>query len=261
MLKLGSNGPDVVALQQALLAAGFNPGAADGDFGAGTQAAVLAFQRSEHLVADGIVGPATGTALGLAEVPEMPSAIPEVTAQIVSQIFPFTPLGNIKANLPVVLGAMDAAELADKEMVLMALATIRAETESFEPISEGVSRFNTSPQGMPFDLYNNRKDLGNVGPPDGANFCGRGFVQLTGRFNYTKFGKEIGRDLVGDPALANDPKVAAELLARFLSDKESAIRQALADKDLRTARKLVNGGSNGLDRFENAFAIGSAVIA
>ena len=36
-------------------------------------------------------------------------------------------------------------------MVLMALATIRAETESFEPISEGKSKFNTSPGGRPFD--------------------------------------------------------------------------------------------------------------
>jgi peptidoglycan L-alanyl-D-glutamate endopeptidase CwlK len=34
-------------------------------------------------------------------------------------------------------------------MILMALGTIRAETASFEPISEGQSRFNTSPGGHP----------------------------------------------------------------------------------------------------------------
>ena len=54
----------------------------------------------------------------------------------------------------------------------MAIATIRAETAGFEPISEFKSRFNTSPQGHPFDLYDSRKDLGNCGAPDGTNFKG-----------------------------------------------------------------------------------------
>jgi RNA polymerase sigma factor (sigma-70 family) len=105
-----------------------------------------------------------------------------------------------------------------------ALGTVRAETESFLPISEGQSRFNTSPSGHPFDLYDNRKDLGNNGAPDGAAFCGRGFVQLTGRSNYTQYSVEIGQDLVANPALANDPVIASQLLARFLKDKENAIR-------------------------------------
>lgn len=54
-------------------------------------------------------------------------------------------------------------------MVLMALATIRAETEGFEPISEYKSEYNTSPSGHPFDLYDNRQDLGNTGKLDGKN--------------------------------------------------------------------------------------------
>ena len=102
--------------------------------------------------------------------------------------------------------------------------------------------------------------LGNLGPPDGANFCGRGFVQLTGRNNYTRYGKEIGQDLVGNPALANQPAIAAQLLACFLSDREGAIRAALAASDLAAARKLVNGGSNGLDRFTSAYQIGTNLI-
>ena len=260
MLQMNSSGPDVTALQQALQAAGFSPGAIDGSFGAGTEAAVLAFQRSKGIAADGIVGPNTATALGLAALPSIPSAIPGVTVQIVSQMFPVTPIGNIKANLPPVLNALVSAKLPDKAMVLMALGTIRAETESFEPISEGQSRFNTSPSGHPFDLYDNRRDLGNTGPPDGANFRGRGFVQLTGRANYTQYGRELGMDLVNNPQLANDPQVAAQLLARFLGDREDRIREALAANDLAAARKLVNGGSNGLDRFTDAFNKGTQLI-
>jgi peptidoglycan hydrolase-like protein with peptidoglycan-binding domain len=58
-LKLGSSGASVKTLQQALANAGFSPGAADGQFGPKTAAAVKAFQSAKGLVADGIVGPKT----------------------------------------------------------------------------------------------------------------------------------------------------------------------------------------------------------
>jgi peptidoglycan hydrolase-like protein with peptidoglycan-binding domain len=58
-LKLGASGPAVKTLQQALANAGFSPGAADGQFGPKTAAAVKAFQSAKGLVADGIVGPKT----------------------------------------------------------------------------------------------------------------------------------------------------------------------------------------------------------
>jgi peptidoglycan L-alanyl-D-glutamate endopeptidase CwlK len=77
-------------------------------------------------------------------------------------------------------------------MVLVALGTIRAEAATFQPVEEIVSPFNTSKGGQPFDKYDNRRDLGNLGPPDGARFKGRGFVQLTGRANYESFSKAIG---------------------------------------------------------------------
>jgi len=85
-------------------------------------------------------------------------------------------------------------------------------------------------------------------------------VQLTGRTNYTHYAGEISVDLVNNPDLANDPQVAAKLLARFLGDREDRIREALAVNDLATARRLVNGGSNGLDRFTDAFNRGMQLI-
>ncbi|RKH66465.1 NlpC/P60 family protein [Corallococcus llansteffanensis] len=59
ILQEGSRGPAVVELQQLLTKAGFSVGSADGVFGAKTKAAVVAFQRSHQLVADGIVGART----------------------------------------------------------------------------------------------------------------------------------------------------------------------------------------------------------
>jgi hypothetical protein len=51
-------------------------------------------------------------------------------------MFPQTHIGNINTNLPFVMRAMRDANLGDKPMLLMALGPIRAETASFEPISE-----------------------------------------------------------------------------------------------------------------------------
>ena len=190
------------------------------------------------------------------------SCISTVTAEIVAQVFPVTPVANIRANLPAVLNALAESQLTTKELVLMALATIRAETESFEPVSEGVSHFNTSPGGDPFDLYDHRQCLGNLSPHDGQRFRGRGFVQLTGRANYTEYGRAIGLadQLVANPELANDPQIAARLLASFLKSREKQILAALAKNDLAAARKLVNGGSNGLARFTDAYQRGYALI-
>ncbi len=105
--------------------------------------------------------------------------------------------GTIRTYLPSILQALSDKQLNDADMLLMALATIRAESSGFKPIDEMRSKYNTSPKGTPnrhdFDLYDNKKkQLGNLGSPDGASFKGRGFVQLTGRINYLHIGQQLG---------------------------------------------------------------------
>ncbi|MEW6130739.1 MAG: peptidoglycan-binding protein [Acidobacteriota bacterium] len=262
ILQEGDSGPDVRRLQKRLLELGFNPGIIDGQFGAGTDAALKAFQKSEGLLPDGIAGKATLEAMNLKFTGGV-FDISDVTVQVVSKMLPAAPVGNIKANLAIVLKALVDAGIADKNICLMAISTIRAETAGFAPISEFISKFNTSPNGQAFDLYDNRKDLGNQGKPDGERFKGRGFVQLTGRSNYLKHGKAIGLGdkLVKSPELANDPKIAAKLLASFLKNKQTAIKTALLHNDLNEARRLVNGGAHGLSEFIEAFKTGKALLA
>jgi hypothetical protein len=62
-LRLGHSGEDVRQLQLLLRNAGFDPGSVDGVFGARTHDAVVAFQRSRGLAADGLAGPLTVAAL------------------------------------------------------------------------------------------------------------------------------------------------------------------------------------------------------
>lgn len=282
VLKEGATGADVTALQTNLKQSGFDPGAIDGNFGPGTKAALIAFQKSKGLQADGMAGPQTmgalqlgattdagtstttssGDTVGAAAAAGTAPAVAGVTAEIVSRMFPGVPVTNIKENLPFVLQALADAGLADKPMVLMALATIRAETGNFTPLSEFKSKFNTAPNGAPFALYDNRHDLGNQGPPDGENFKGRGYIQLTGRSNYQVHGAAIGlgNQLIDNPRLANQPDIAAKLLASFIKSKEQAIRNALKARDLAKARKLVNGGSHGLEEFTKAFETGEGLL-
>ena len=55
-----------------------------------------------------------------------------------------------------------------------------------------------------------KKNLGNIAADDGYKYRGRGFNQLTGRSNYQKIGQMIGADLVNNPDLLMDPKIAAQ---------------------------------------------------
>lgn len=90
------------------------------------------------------------------------------------------------------------------------------------------------------------RDLGNSQPGDGSRFCGRGFVQLTGRRNYTDWGKRLSLDLVGNPDLCLEldasVKILIEgsLLGTFTGRKLTSYFNPTTD-DWRNARRVING--------------------
>lgn len=65
VLKKGSSGDAVVAVQKKLKQWGYYNGTVDGVFGSQTEAAVIYFQRKNGLTPDGIVGKKTAAALGI----------------------------------------------------------------------------------------------------------------------------------------------------------------------------------------------------
>ncbi len=255
-LRTGLSGQDVLDAQVALSAAQFYKDTIDGNFGPHMAAAVSAFQESVGQPNTGVLDVDTADRLGLTDPPAIESALPDLTPPLVSRLFPDTPLQNIADNLTYILNALVALSLGDRDMVLMALATIRAETSCFLPVSEGISQFNTSDPNQPFNLY--VRVNGNQGLADAAAFRGRGFVQLTGRANYSTHSNAIFNDarLVNDPLLAHKREIAAKVLASFLKASETAIRSALRNSRLDLARKAVNGGSHGLGDFTEAFTAG-----
>lgn len=257
LLVQGHQGPEVARLRQALAAQLGDESLAFGDLAQGNvlddsaHAAVRLWQSGVGLVADGVMGPRCLEVLGLRKPPEL--ALP-LDLESVRRLFPATKPANVGRYLPYVVAALEAVGLTDVPMVCAALATIRAESEGFLPISEFPSQFNTVQGAAPFSAYEGRvRGLGNTQAGDGARFKGRGFIQLTGRANYARYSSMLSIDLVAAPDLANAPEIAALLLALFLADKAAPLRDAIAAADWVKARKLVNGGSHGLDRFKDVF--------
>ncbi len=106
------------------------------------------------------------------------------------------------------------------------------------------AQYARQPEQIANHLYSNRMGNGNEASGDGWKFRGRGFIQLTGKDNYTKCGNSLGVDLLSTP--------------EYLETLEGAMRSALwywtandlnhwADLgDIVTITKKINGGTIGL---------------
>jgi predicted chitinase len=81
--------------------------------------------------------------------------------------------------------------------------------------------------------------LGNASD-DGYQYRGRGYFQLTGKGNYAKYGKMIGVDLVNNPDLANDPRIAARIAVAYMNDRyASAPGSSVYEKTARAVGRAV----------------------
>jgi putative chitinase len=94
------------------------------------------------------------------------------------------------------------------------------------------------------------KALGNTQAGDGAKYKGRGFIQITGKANYTNAGQALGIDLVNNPELAAKPDIAAKIAVWYWQNRVTPYVQDFSDT--RSVTKRINPGLQGLqDRAEN----------
>lgn len=107
--------------------------------------------------------------------------------------------------------------------------------------------------------YEGRSDLGNTQPGDGSRFRGRGLIQITGRYNYEKASKALGVDLIQNPELLEEPRLAARSAAWWWSAHGC---NELADAgDFDKLTRKINGGLNGIADRRNRWEIAKKALA
>lgn len=130
------------------------------------------------------------------------------------------------------------------------LAQAAHETDRFRTLEE---------YGGPayFARYEGRRDLGNTQAGDGARFHGRGIFQLTGRFNYRRFGEAIDVDLEREPERAKEPEISLRVALAYW--RERGCNAAADADDVVAVTKLINGGRNGLAERTRLLAVAKGI--
>jgi uncharacterized protein (DUF3820 family) len=147
---------------------------------------------------------------------------------------------HLEMELACVDGFSDRVQVA-------AAATIKIECPKFEPEREQHNGDSARTYFISkyWDNVRVRRELGNLVPDDAARYCGRGYIQLTGRDNYRRCSAAIGVDLLSNPDQALMPDIAAKVFVWFFRHCFPAANAG----DWTKVRKLVNGGTNGLEQF------------
>jgi predicted chitinase len=101
--------------------------------------------------------------------------------------------------------------------------------------------------------------LGNTEAGDGKRFKGRGPIQITGRFNYRKYGELLGIDLVEHPELAAQPAVGFQTAGLFW--QSNGLNELADDEQFLAITKRINGGTNGLADREAYYLRAKSVLA
>jgi putative chitinase len=260
LLKVGSKGDDVKKLQEKL---GLT---ADGSFGPNTEKKVKEWQSANGLTADGVVGDGTW------------SKMFGSTTQVVKEDVVITPvtglnIEKLKGHIPdvVITQIPETAKkfnITNNLRLAHFLSQCGHESGGFKAVSENLNysadglkkvfgkyfpgnlaeSYAKQPEKIASRVYANRMSNGDEASKEGYKFRGRGYIQLTGKGNYTSFTKFIGEDCVSNPDLVATKYPLASAAFFFDSNKLWSICDKGADDATVTAvTKRVNGGTLGLN--------------
>lgn len=261
LLKKGSKGKDVRKLQEKL---GLE---ITGTFGPKTEAAVKKWQKENGLKDDGIVGKITWSKMfgdespvvikedvviaktGVLNIEKLKGHIPEtVIAQIPETAAKF----NITSNLRLAhfLAQCSHESGGFKAVIENLNYSVHGLKKIFPKYFPGnlAESYARNPEKIASKVYGSRMGNGDESTKEGFKFRGRGYLQLTGKDNYTKFAKFIGEDTVSNPDLVATKYPLASAAFFFDSNRLWAICDRGEDDATVTAvTRRVNGGVIGLN--------------
>jgi putative chitinase len=269
LLKVGSRGEEVKKLQAKL---GLS---ADGVFGPGTEKEVKKWQIEHDLTPDGLVGNGTwakmfGESTAPVSVITEPAPIPNGTGLKLEKLRGHIPESVIAMipdtaakfgiNTPLRLahflaqcGHESGGFRATQENLNYSAKGLMGIFKKYFPTQALAEQYQRKPEAIASRVYGGRMGNGAEPTKEGYKFRGRGYIQLTGKDNYTAFGKAINEDMVSNP-----DKVAtnyALLSAAWFFTKNGLHKIAdtgSSDQVVTQITKRVNGGTIGLaDRIKH----------
>jgi putative chitinase len=263
LLKVGSKGNEVKQLQEKLGLA------ADGSFGPGTEKAVKAWQTANGLTADGLVGDGTWSKMFGG------ASAPVASAPVSNVVIPPSEfkLENLKGHVPdaVIAQIPDTAakfNITNPLRLAHFLAQCGHESGGFRAVSENLNysakglvgtfpkyfnaataaQYERKPEMIASRVYGGRMGNGDESSKEGYKFRGRGYIQLTGKSNYTALTKFIGEDCVNNPDLVATKYPLASAAFFFDSNKLWSICDRGASRIVvESVTKRVNGGLIGIE--------------
>jgi putative chitinase len=268
LLKKGDNNEQVKQLQVKLH---LDP---VGNFGPKTEEAVKLWQSTHGLTADGIVGDKTwAMIMGEEEHPQVQQQAVAVANSTGLK------LQNLKGHIPDAVIAMipavaqkfqidSALRLAHflaqcghesggfrltKENLNYSAKGLNGIFKKYFPTLESALPYERKPEKIANKVYGGRMGNGPEASGDGAKFCGRGYIQLTGKDNYTAFGKSIGEDVCANPQIVAEKYALLSAAWFFNKNKLHTMADGGAsDAVVTSITKRVNGGTIGLpDRIKH----------
>jgi len=269
LLKKGDKNEQVRQLQVKL---GVDP---VGTFGPKTEEAVKKFQAANGLAADGIVGDMTwNKIMGVTPVVATPAV---VTVPVTIPASGFK-LDALKGHIPdsVLAQIPDTAakfNITNPLRLAHFLAQCghesggwRATSENLNYSSKGLmgifpryftpalaEQYARKPEAIASRVYGGRMGNGPEATKEGFKFRGRGYIQLTGKDNYSAFDKFVPEDILANPDLVATKYPLMSAAWFFNKNGLWAICDRGADQVTVTAvTKRVNGGTIGLpDRIKH----------
>ena len=267
LLKKGDNNENVKLMQEKL---GISPAVTI--FGPKTEEAVKAFQTKHGITPDGIVGDKTwGLIIGesIQSTPQPVVSTPSVSGLKLDKLKGHIPQSVID-SIPEVASKF---EINTPLRVAHFLAQCGHESGGFKLTQENLNysakgllgifpkyfdagtaaAYERKPEKIANVVYANRMGNGDKTSGEGWKFHGRGYIQLTGKENYTAFTKSIGEDCVANPDLVASKYALASAAWFFSKNGLHKIADGGSGDDTVTKiTKRVNGGTIGLpDRIKH----------
>lgn len=190
---------------------------------------------------------------------EKPAVVQQIKKQDVKKIDPLTQvskkeISNSVTGNPhevVLKKAAEKAGIQGQELVAF-LSQCAHETLDFKHMKEIGGKLDFKKYDIRF-APNKAKSLGNTKPGDGAKYAGRGYIQLTGKYNYAAASKAIYGDdrLVRDPSLVEKPEVAAKTSVWYWQNRVS--NKIKNFDNVKDVTKGINPGMKHLDQRKDKF--------